>query len=96
MEIRVAPESGMCGMKTFSMILMGVGFMLVIFSVVRSGRKNRGRATREINNSMKNLHFHYKQESNDFGQKVKWAIDIDEPGKERPSGGSEPPAVKGG
>lgn len=71
-----------------------LGALLILYSLVRTRRRIKtDRAVIPKNND--DVKRAPLKDANDFGQKIKWAVNIDEPSKKRPPGRTEPPTGKG-
>lgn len=71
------------------------GLLILILVMLRLMAKNRmsGEAVKKDIKIRERAAF--RVEPNDYGQKIKWAVDIDDGKNGRSSGGSEPPAGRG-
>jgi hypothetical protein len=79
--------------------LMLGGIFIIIFVMIRLMGKNReiGRKYRTDVKSIeeKRVRLRMQTEANDFGQKLKWAVDTEDGKERRPSGGTKPPTRRG-
>ena len=77
------------------LLLMFGGLLILIFVMVRLMAKNKDASAKLKKDAEsfedKRAIMKTKMQANDFGQRIKWAVDIDDGKKDRPSGGSEPP-----
>ena len=77
-----------------AMLLFG-GLIIILFVMVRLMAKNRDVSAKQ-KKDLKSIEemralMKVKTQANDFGQKIKWSVDIDDGKKDRPSGGPKPP-----
>ncbi len=78
---------------SWGIFLIMTGTVLVVISVFRHVAKRRQLGD-VYDKYIKSIKLPPLEEPNDFGQKMRWAIDIDEPEENKSPGGSEPPADK--
>gem|GEM_PF-4776163 len=75
-------------------LLFGGLFILIFVMIRLMFRNNNIRRTQKKDVKSieeKLVELRMKTEANDFGQKLKWAVDTDNGKENRPSGGAEPP-----
>jgi hypothetical protein len=86
-------------MSYFGTMLLFGGILIIIFVMVRLMMKNRDISAKYKKEALsieeKRAMMKAKTEANDFGQKLKWSVEIDDGKKDRPSGGAKPPAGRG-
>ena len=86
-------------MSSFGTMMLFGGILIIIFVMVRLMGKNRAIGAKYKKEAAsieeKRAVMKAKTQANDFGQKLKWAVDIDDGKKDRPSGGAKPPAGRG-
>lgn len=70
--------------------LLFLGIFILILIMVRLMYKNR-RTNEMLKKTTKKIEERKIVDGRDFGQKIKWAVDIDDGKQDRPAGGTEPP-----